>query len=162
MTTKSKHTPGPWSIAEGWRISPKDLPVIGITSGSLKGDDGKGIAWIACHGLDAEQNARLIATSPDLFEFVKEIADEPCYEQPGEFPEPGESGIAPCRSCQARALIAKTEPEPRKAEKVPPCGLRHCKCGKTKAHKPSEKDLENAREIGQAQREARRRDGAGE
>ena len=45
----------------------------------------------------------------DLYSFVKEIADEPCYESPGEFPEPGESGQAPCLSCQARSVIAKVK-----------------------------------------------------
>lgn len=51
----------------------------------------------------------LIAAAPDLYEFIKDLADQRCYEEDGEFPDDGESGIAPCLSCRARAAIAKAE-----------------------------------------------------
>ena len=37
--------------------------------------------------------------------FIQDIADEGCYEAPGEYPEPGEYGQAPCKSCQARQIL---------------------------------------------------------
>lgn len=44
-----------------------------------------------------------------LLVFVKEIALEGCYRSPGEYPEPGEDGHAPCRSCQAREIIEEIQ-----------------------------------------------------
>jgi len=55
---------------------------------------------------------RAVNAHEALVAFVKDIASEKCYEEPGEFPEFGEDGQIPCRSCQAREVmqaIAKAE-----------------------------------------------------
>lgn len=49
----------------------------------------------------------LEAENKGLRDFIKGIAGAPCMEQPGEFPEEGESGIAPCLTCQARAALTR-------------------------------------------------------
>ena len=45
----------------------------------------------------------------ELIAFVRGFADQDCYDDPGEYPEEGEAGKAPCQSCEARSIIAKLE-----------------------------------------------------
>lgn len=52
-------------------------------------------------------NARLIAASPTMYDFIKRLADLPCDDLPGEYPEKGESGHAPCLNCEAKKLLNK-------------------------------------------------------
>ena len=117
MKTKTSHTPGPWKLetkpmqdnhgrshffVDGNAIDNYNQAVVVARISS--DEKYEGISYD-----EAESNARLIAAAPTMYEFIKQIADTPCYENPGEFPEDGESGIAPCLSCQARAAIAKAE-----------------------------------------------------
>lgn len=48
---------------------------------------------------------RAVNSHEALLDFVKDIAKDECYRTPGEYPEMGEDGRAPCRSCQAREII---------------------------------------------------------
>jgi hypothetical protein len=58
---------------------------------------------------EREEILRAFTAHEALFSFAKEIAAEHCYRTPGEYPEAGEDGHAPCRSCQARETIAQAE-----------------------------------------------------
>lgn len=42
-----------------------------------------------------------------LLEIVRNIASSDCYDDPGEFPEQGESGTAPCLPCRAKKALSK-------------------------------------------------------
>lgn len=85
---------------------------------------------VECEGMNGRHNAdclqlerdcllsevkRLRESKKELLAFIKTIADAGCWENPGEFPEDGESGNAPCLACQARAAIANAEREGRGA-----------------------------------------------
>lgn len=96
----SSFTPGPWRIHE----NAVSIDIVDVAH-------SHGLAIIEKVGVNDEQkmaNARLMATAPELLEFIKQYAGE-CYEEDGEFPAEGESGKAPCVACQANALIAKAE-----------------------------------------------------
>lgn len=60
-------------------------------------------------GVQNLQIRKLIKDKQALLEFVKDIAADACYRTPGEYPDAGEDGKAPCRSCQAREIIAQAE-----------------------------------------------------
>lgn len=63
-------------------------------------DDGARTVWHSGAAM------RLCRIAPDLLAFVKEFADQECYEDPGEYPGSGESGKAPCVACRAKKLLA--------------------------------------------------------
>ena len=55
-----------------------------------------------------DYSCSLHAAAPLMYDFVKSFAG-PCHNDPGEYPEEGESGHAPCNACRANALVAKAE-----------------------------------------------------
>ena len=82
----AKHTPGPWSVAEG--------------DGCFIVETNDSVVRFEVAGLDMEgdrYNARLIAAAPDLLEALEAAVARQAY-RPGEGPEWWE---------QSRAAIAK-------------------------------------------------------
>lgn len=96
-TQKMTHTTGPWELYEG-------MDYIHIYGNGEKDDSSLPVAVVTCM-----EDARLIAAAPTMFDFIAEIAEQECDDLPGEYPEEGESGHAPCLPCRAKALIAKAE-----------------------------------------------------
>lgn len=92
----TKHSPGPWTA------KPETLD--GVHAWTIRAADGFIVLRVG-----TEADARLIAAAPDFCEFVKGYAAQECWDLPGEYPEAGETGKAPCPACEARTLIAKAE-----------------------------------------------------
>ncbi len=95
MADTVKHTPGPWLNA-------------GRGAGAhIHADKGE-IAWLRSYmGIPDEEidaNAHLVAAAPDLLEALRDFASMKC-ETAGV--EDLEGGC--CRTCRARAAIAKAE-----------------------------------------------------
>lgn len=94
MTTK--HTPGPWTVERKVHIC-KDSEIVASLIGTY----------------NSEGNASLIAAAPRMYEFLQMFfGDGECEQWPGEYPEKGEAGKAPCKTCQAKEIldsIAKAE-----------------------------------------------------
>ena len=69
-----EHTPGPWTITDGYLI---DWPTNTLTAvrvnGPLKGTVGYGIGQRSS-GEQAQANANLIASAPDLLEACERVA----------------------------------------------------------------------------------------
>ena len=101
MKTQSKHTPGPWQVGIGLHILGGGCKIAQVKS---LPDSSYKIAYV-----EMEANARLIAAAPLMYEWIKRFADQECYRDTGEYPQLGEAGKAPCLSCQAKEIIAKTE-----------------------------------------------------
>ena len=115
--TKPTHTPGPltalrWGKLEGRRrvFTPRSDYVLMTADGQITSvcASAFGVEQLIPEGIDAKL-ALLIIAAPAMYDFVRRLADQVCYEEPGEFPEKGESGHAPCLTCQARAAIARAE-----------------------------------------------------
>ncbi|TLX12106.1 hypothetical protein [Rhizobium sp. MHM7A] len=100
--TESKHTPGPW------HVDPKSPEESFFEDVNVLRHDGLAIAVCVHNGdilpPEPEANARLIAAAPDLLEALKEFASMPCETDGAEDLEGG-----CCRTCRARAAIAKAE-----------------------------------------------------
>jgi hypothetical protein len=95
----SKHTPGPWVLDDDeWS------PVHALLGVYVAGDRGGRIAKSFANCLvttdeACRANARLIATAPDLLQFVKDWLADFTAAGPTDSP----------REAEARALIAKAE-----------------------------------------------------
>ena len=91
----SKHTPGPWEVADGRRIG-VNLP---NAIGNEYDSHCIAITQESAH-INAEANAHLIAAAPELLAMLKDLVDL-------EGPQPGNSAWGD----RALALIAKAEGE---------------------------------------------------
>jgi len=108
MTEKPKHTPGPWRMDRFGAILANDANDGAPGTARIVADVRDTVNW----GTPKEKaiaNGYLIAAAPNLLDFVKSVAVGECYNDPGEYPEPGESGVSPCLRCQAKALVTKAE-----------------------------------------------------
>ncbi len=72
---KTKHTPGPWKIAQQYKDE-ANYPIGSYRIGTDK-RDGHDVAVVQC--VYKEANARLIAAAPDLLRALEEIALYPTY-----------------------------------------------------------------------------------
>lgn len=98
METKANHTPGPWVYdMKSGEIRTKEETIGRFHTG--REDAGNDMRPL-------KANARLIALAPNLLEFVRHFSGD-CMNEPGEYPETGESGKAPCVACRANSLIAQ-------------------------------------------------------
>lgn len=66
-------------------------------------DDGARTTWHSGSAYALCRNAQ------ELYDFIDEIALAECHDEPGEYPESGESGHAPCLACRAKALVRKVK-----------------------------------------------------
>lgn len=106
MSTKTKHSPGPWRVVNDTAIvgpgyderADRPQPVI------VEHSSG-GIAFV-----EAKANARLIAAAPELYEALKDLLNE-CPQEFDGLPEHGR--LLPtarnARIAKARAALAKAD-----------------------------------------------------
>ncbi|TXH13689.1 MAG: hypothetical protein E6R03_10880 [Hyphomicrobiaceae bacterium] len=105
---KTQHTPGPWcSVRDGFRFTIGDSK-----TGNTTTLHNYLVAEIHDNSLQAEANARLIATAPELLQALELLFNEVSfYNEKEVFPEPEiiKSGFAVIAWNKAKAAIAKAK-----------------------------------------------------
>lgn len=100
----STHTPGPWKWE--WsheRGKPHRLMAESASSYHVK------ILSVRPSSFLSKYDSELIASAPLMYDFINDLASQQCYDEPGEYPESGETGKAPCLACRAKAIVQKVK-----------------------------------------------------
>lgn len=112
--SKLKPSPGLWEWVEptkdqyGAHCSPT-LRRAGTTDADPDVATGGECQWTGQIVVDNHDDARVMAGASLMWEFVERLAGQPCEDLPGEYPEAGEEGKAPCLPCEAKQIVAQIE-----------------------------------------------------
>ena len=101
---RTMHTPGPWKLMPEFHGDHGQYYITDEADGS---EIASVTAWIGEHRAEAEANARLIATAPELLAALASIAEMTDPDDPESYRSDDREGCIDAVQAAARAAISK-------------------------------------------------------